>query len=338
MTKPRRPPLVRLCELQVGQMADFYAQLAEKRKGNTQGGKPYYQLRFRDARRTAAVMVWSDSDMFEPCTHWQAGQFFKIRGIYREHERFGPQLDIEAIRPVEDRDREDGFSECDFVTASRYDPEQMFQELVAWVDAEIKDIPLRQLVGKLLTDHQAALKGLPATDRKFYPFPGGWLEHVLHVARHSVWIADRYMELFPDLSPPLNRDLVAAAAVLHDIGRVRELDPIPGQPTRTTVAGELFGHIFLAYDMIRDAAREIPDLNPELVQLLLHIVASHLRLPEWGSPRLPCIPEVLIIHHLDDLDAKFEMFARCLTNDAGEGPFTERDPILSRPLLKQRSV
>ncbi len=338
MTKPRRPPLVRLCELQVGQLADFYAQLAEKRKGNTQGGKPYYQLRFRDARRTAVVMVWSDSEMFEPCTHWQAGQFFKIRGTYREHERFGPQLDIEAIRPVEDRDREDGFSEWDFVTASRYEPEQMYQELLAWVEAEIKDGPLRQLVGKLLADNAAALKIMPATDRKFYPFPGGWLEHVLHVARHSVWIADRYIELFPDLTPPLNRDLVAAAAVLHDIGRVRELDPIPGQPTRISVAGELFGHIFLAHDMIRDAAREIPELNPELLQLLLHIVASHLRLPEWGSPRLPCIPEVLIIHHLDDLDAKLEMFARCLINDPGEGPFTERDPVLNRPLLKQRSV
>ena len=83
---------------------------------------------------------------------------------------------------------------------------------------------------------------------------------------------------------------------------------------------------------------ELPDLNPELLELLLHIVVTHLRLPEWGSPRLPCIPEVLIVHHADDLDAKFEMYARCLTKDVADGPFTERDPNLGRALLKGRKV
>ena len=75
-----------------------------------------------------------------------------------------------------------------------------------------------------------------------------------------------------------------------------------------------------------------------LLELLLHMVVSHLRLPEWGSPRLPLIPEVLIVHHADDLDAKFEMYARCLTRDAADGPFTDRDPVLGRPLLKGRTV
>jgi 3'-5' exoribonuclease len=60
--------------------------------------------------------------------------------------------------------------------------------------------------------------------------------------------------------------------------------------------------------------------------------------PEWGSPRLPAIPEVLIVHHADDLDAKFEMYARCLSADGGEGAFTARDPVLGRPLLKGRTV
>ena len=133
--------------------------------------------------------------------------------------------------------------------------------------------------------------------------------------------------------------LVVAGAVLHDIGRVKELEAgPPGQPARAGVSGELFGHLFLAYDMVRGAAKDTADLNPELLELLLHVVVSHLRLPEWGSPRLPCIPEVLILHHADDLDAKFEMYHRCLTRDTADGPFTERDPILGRPLLKRRDV
>ena len=79
-------------------------------------------------------------------------------------------------------------------------------------------------------------------------------------------------------------------------------------------------------------------MNPELQRLLEHLLLTHLGLPEWGSPRLPLIPEVLIVHHADDLDAKIEMFARCLTRDTGDGPFTERDPILGKQLLKGRIV
>jgi 3'-5' exoribonuclease len=339
MSKSRRPPLLKLAEIQAGQFADCFAQLVEKRRGQTQNGKPYYQLRFRDSRRSVVVMIWQDHDLFEACqSQWQVGQFFKLRGTFVEHERYGPQMEVEAIRPVEERDREDGFQERDFVPTSRYDPEQLFQELVQWVQQEIRTGPLQELVLRLLHKHEAELKPLPASDRRYYPFAGGWLEHTLNVARHSVWLADRYIQLYPELHPPINRDLVAAAAVLHEIGRVRELDLSVGTPPRLSVAGELFGHVILAYDMIRTAAAEVTELSAELVELLLHVVLAHLRLPEWGSARLPCIPEVLILHYADDLDAKLEMYIRCLTTDSSDGPFTERDPILGRALLKQRSV
>ncbi|GIW84356.1 MAG: 3'-5' exoribonuclease YhaM [Gemmataceae bacterium] len=339
MSKSRRPPLLKLAEIQPGQFADCFAQLVEKRRGQTQSGKPYYQLRFRDSRRTVVVMIWQDSELFETCQlQWQVGQFFKLRGTFMEHERYGPQLEVEAIRPVEERDREDGFQERDFIQTSRHDPEQMYVQLVQWVEQEIRTGPLRELVLRLLHKYEAELKPLPASDRRYYPFSGGWLEHTLTVARHSVWLADRYIQLYPELQPPINRDLIAAAAVLHDIGRVRELDLSGGLPPRVSVAGELFGHLILAHDMIRSAAAEVADLSAEMLELLLHIVLAHLRLPEWGSTRLPCIPEVLILHHADDLDAKLEMYIRCLTTDSTDGPFTERDPILGRPLLKQRSV
>ncbi len=259
--------------------------------------------------------------------------------MFSEHEKYGPQIDIDQIRLVEDRDRAEGFTELDFVERSRFDPDQMFAELDALVVGEVKDPPLRQLVLKVLHANAGALKLLPATARTYYPFAGGWLEHTLNVARNCAWLADRYARQFPDLRPPLNRDLVVAGAVLHDVGRLREYEPgTPGQPTRAGVEGELFGHLLLGVQLVRDAAVEVPDLNPELLRLLEHILYSHLRLPEWGSPRLPLIPEVLIVHHADDLDAKFEMYARCLTRDTADGPFTERDPVLGRPLLKGRTV
>ncbi len=340
MSKLKKPALVKLSEMQPGQLADCFAQLAEKKPGTTQTGKPFYTCRFRDPRRTATVMVWADSGLFEECqTEWQIGQFFKIRGTFAEHEKYGPQIDAEMVRLVAERDREDGFTELDFMERSRFDPDAMFSELDALTVAEIHDPPLRLLTQKLLHTHAAVLKLLPASARHYYPFASGWLEHTLNVAKNCVWLAERYANQFPDLKPALNRDLVVAGAVLHDLGRVKELEAgPPGQPSRVGVPGELFGHLFLAYDMIRAGAKDVPDLNPELLELLLHIVVTHLRIPEWGSPRLPCIPEVLILHHADDLDAKFEMYARCLTKDTTDGPFTERDPVLGRPLLKQRNV
>ena len=156
------------------------------------------------------------------------------------------------------------------------------------------------------------------------------------MAHNCLVLADKYIAHYRELTPPLNRDLVIAGAVLHDLGRAAELDDaVPAHPT---VPGRLLGHLFLGRDLVRDAAREQGDVNPELVQLLEHLIVSHLNLPEWGSPRLPLIPESLILHHADDLDAKLEMYARCLTRDTAAGPFTARDPVLGRQLYKGRTV
>lgn len=339
MSKPKpKPVLAKLHDLKTGQSADFFAQLAEKSRGTTRDGKPFVTCRFRDARRTASCPVWEDSPHYAAALEWSAGQFFKVRGKYAEHEKYGPQIDIEQIRQVEERDRGEGFTELDFVERSRFDPDDMLRELRDLVTAEVSDVPLRSLVLRVLAENEAALRLLPGSLNRYYTFAGGWLEHTLSVARSCVWLADKYAAQFPEL-PHFNRDLVIAGAVLHDIGRVKELEAgPPGAPAKAGVAGELFGHLYLGYDMVRTAGRDVPDLNPELLELLLHVVTTHLRLPEWGSPRLPCIPEVLIVHHADDLDAKFEMYARCLTRDTADGPFTDRDPQLGRPLLKGRKV
>jgi 3'-5' exoribonuclease len=283
-------------------------------------------------------MVWADGGYYESCEgEWRPGQFFKIRGVYVESERYGPQIDIQQIRHVIDADSDDGFQPADFVECSRFHPDAMFAELRALAETSIGDEPLRRLVVSLLDRHAPAWKQRPATTRNFYPFPGGLLEHTLSVTKSCLHLAEKYATHYAEVSPPINRDLVVAGAMLHDIGRVVELndDPVKAEPT---IPGRLFGHLFLGRDVVRDAAREQGDVNPELVAMLEHIVISHLNHPEWGSPRLPLLPECLIIHHADDLDAKIEMYMRCLRNDKADGPFTDRDPVLGRQLFKGRSV
>lgn len=333
-----KPILVRLHELTDGQHADFFALLAERTKSATREGKPFYTCRFRDVCRTVTFMVWADGGRFEECEKdWREGQFYKIRGRYHEHDRYGPQIEIEQIRAVTDADRADSFDPAQLIEGSRHDAEAMFAELRSLAEEQIADVPFRRLVLTILDRHAGPLKSLPATQRNFYPFRGGLLEHILSVTHSCLHLAEKYAAAYPELKPPINRDLVIAGAILHDIGRVKELadDPVNPQPT---VPGRLFGHLFLGRDLVRDTAHELGDVHPELVELLQHIIIAHLNHPEWGSPRLPLVPECLIIHHADDLDAKLEMYARCLTKDQASGPFTDRDPVLGRQLYKGRTV
>ena len=139
-------------------------------------------------------------------------------------------------------------------------------------------------------------------------------------------LAETFAARYTELKPPLNRDAVVAGAILHDMGRVLELGTNRSIP-QPTVPGRLLGHLILGRDLFRDTARELADVHPDIVQLLEHLILTHLSLPEWGSPRLPLAPEVLIVHHADDMDAKIEMYARCLTRDKEPGPFTARDPV-----------
>src|SRR5262249_4298288 len=147
---------------------------------------------------------------------------------------------------------------------------------------EIVDAPLQRLVLTLLERNGERLKRLPATLNKFYPFCGGLLEHTLSVAHACLGLADQYVARYTKLQPPLNRDLVLAGAILHDLGRLLEFDDESAMP-QATVSGQLFGHLFLGRDLVRDTARELGDINPELLQLLEHILVTHLNLPEWGS-------------------------------------------------------
>jgi 3'-5' exoribonuclease len=321
-----------------GQFADFFTLLAERTKSTTREGKPFYNCRFRDARRVVSFMAWADSPWYEPCERdWKEGQFYKIRGVYGEHEKYGGQIEIHNIRPVVAEDQADGFDPAEFVEHSRRDATAMFAELKELATAQIADAPLRRLVLTLLDRHAEPFKRVPATLNKFYPFAGGLLEHTLSVTHSCLHLVDKYAAYYAELRPPLNRDLVVAGAILHDIGRVLEFgnDLLIPQPT---VPGRLFGHLFLGRDLVRDTARELGDVHPELLQLLEHIIVAHLNLPEWGSPRLPLVPECLLIHHADDLDAKLEMYVRCLSRDQAPGPFTDRDPVLNRRLYKGRSV
>lgn len=332
--KPRHER-AHLHQFEPGQFGECFANLAERARGQTRDGKPFYACKFRDKARAVSAMIWADADLFADCdANWVAGEYYKLQFLYQEHEKYGPQIEIHAIRPVTDDDAADGFDLGDFVDASRFRPSDMLRDLRTLVETEVADDTLREVVQALLLEYEERLLILPGSQRHYYPFVGGWLEHTLSVARNCVWLADRYLASNAGAGRWLNRDIVVAGAVLHDIGRAEELEakPLPGQ----TVRGQLVGHVALGRDIVVRKMGQFDSLDPRLALMLEHVMQSYLTLPEWGSPRLPQIPEVLIIHHADDLDAKLEMYLRCLSRDQSAGDFTERDPALGRMLYRDR--
>jgi 3'-5' exoribonuclease len=322
-------PVTPLSEMTVGQLADTFALLSEKQELKTRDGKPYWRVVFRDAAREVAFPIWQDATWAEDCRDsWTPGLFYKIRAEYRE-TTYGPQLDIHKIRETTDADAADGFDPAMCLARSRFDPNEMFAELVELARERIADAALAGLATAILEQHREALLTLPAAQRNHHAYLGGYLEHVLSVTRNGVWLAEKYSRDYPDMQPPLSTDLVIAGAMLHDIGKLIELEQRP-QGASYTAAGNLIGHILLGRDLVRDAARD-HEIDPETLLRLEHIIVSHQRLPEWGSPKPPMTPEALIVHYADDLDAKYQMMAAALAAAADDEPFTDtRNPLRHR--------
>lgn len=319
---------VPLAELTHGQESDFYALLTAKEELTTKDGKPYFRVGFRDAGREVNFPIWSDTTWATACREqWQVGMFFKLRAQYRE-TNYGPQLEIRKIRPVNDDDTNEGFDPAMCLPASQFDPVEMFDamtELAQSIDEE----PLAEFVTSLLEQHRETLLTMPAAKYNHHAHVGGFLEHVLSVSRTCAYLADKYAEMYPDMQPPLRKGLVVAGGILHDIGKLRELEETP-TGAEYTPAGSLIGHILQGRDIIREHAAE-HSLDDETLLRLEHIIVSHQRLPEWGSPKPPMTPEALLVHYADDCDAKFQMMLIALADDATEGPLTSsRNPMHQR--------
>ena len=326
------PPLVTLCEMQPDQEGDLFVLLTAKEELLTKNGKPYYRVTFRDRGREVSFPVWSDSPWGAACRdEWEPGRFYKLRASYRETQ-YGPQLDIHKIRETNDDDRADGFDPAMCRPVSRFDPQAMFDELLAIAREQIAPEPLLKLVLAMLEENHDALLTAPAARRNHHAFAGGLLEHMLSVARSCVFLARHYNEYYADAGVPLNAGLVVAGGILHDIGKLRELDAGPAETTYTA-EGSLVGHLVLGRDMIRETAERV-GLDLETRLRLEHLLLAHQRLPEWGSPKPPMTPEALIVHHADDLDAKLNMMFHILDDDTTAGPVTSRRNILRHEVFR----
>ena len=271
--------LVNLCDLSDGDTGDFFALLTSKEDLTTRDGKPYFRVGFRDARREVSFPIWGDSPWAVSCRdEWTPGTFYKLRAVYQE-TNYGPQLEIRKIREVVDADGADGFDPSMCLERTRFDPGAMFDELLSIARQRIARDGLRAVVESILVANRHEMLTCPAARHHHHAFSGGLLEHTLSVTRTALFLADKYDEYYPDLAPRLDKELVVAGAILHAVGKLRELEQDPTGATYTP-AGELVGHVLLGRDMVREAAAAA-EIDAQTLLRLEHLIVSHQRLPEW---------------------------------------------------------
>ena len=154
-----------------------------------------------------------------------------------------------------------------------------------------------------------AYREAPAARQLHHAWLGGLLEHVVSL----LGLADRVAAHYP----MLDRDLLITGVILHDIGKIRELSWDTGFDY--TVEGVLLGHIQMGIDLAEKTIAGLPDFPDRLRTLVLHMILSHHGKLEFGSPKLPMIPEALVLNFLDDLDAKMQAMASEFEKSAREG-------------------
>ncbi|WP_155877669.1 HD domain-containing protein [Desulfuromonas sp. AOP6] len=251
-------------------------------------GKPYMTLKLVDRTGEVEGRVWDRVDEFNDL--FGKDDFIRVKG--KASVYLGKmQLVVQEIERLD----EDKISLADFLPVSARDAQVMAAELRQKVDS-LRNPHLQALLKAFLDDVaflQAYCKA-PAAKSMHHVYLGGLLEHSLAVADLADDICRRY--------PDLDRDLLVAGALLHDIGKVEELRYV--RTFDYTDEGKLLGHIVMGVEMIDEKLRGLENFPRPLALLLKHLLLSHHGQYEYGSPKRPKTMEAVVLNFIDDLDAK----------------------------------
>jgi 3'-5' exoribonuclease len=289
------------------------------------GGGQYLALSLSDKTGAMEGRMWDDiGSAVETCG---AGCYVKVQGQIQKYQgKF--QITLSKLRLAAEQEVE----AADFVPTTRFDVGEMWAELRGYVDG-FANAELKRLVFAFLDDERigAAYRAAPAAKMLHHAWIGGLLEHVLALVRVCRATAPFY--------PEVDADLLVTGAVLHDIGKVRELSW--GTTFGYTLEGQMIGHISLAQGMLREKIGALPGFPEKLRVLVEHMILSHHGRYEFGSPKLPMTPEAVLLSALDDVEAKMQAMRNEFGRDAAAGKsgaeMTEWVRSLERPVLNSRA-
>jgi len=305
-------------------ITDFFAVTAKQLRTRREGGE-YLALTLGDKTGQFDARMWEN---FADCVpKFEAGSVVKVQALVC---RFADklQLKIEKLRPADPHE----FTLSDFVPTTEKNVEELWSQLNAIVST-FTDPHLLALARNFLedADFSAALKEAPAARSMHHAFIGGMLEHVVSMLGLCDAVARHY--------PQIHRDLLLTGALLHDIGKLKELSW--GTSFDYTMEGQMLGHITIGIGQIDQKISALPGFPEQLRLLVQHMVLSHHGKYEFGSPKLPMIPEAVLLHYIDDMDAKMQTmdseFRKAANAGRDAATMTEWVRSMERPLLNTRA-
>lgn len=262
-----------------------------KRSAETRNGKPYDNLILQDKTGTLDGKVWDPNS--GGIADYDEMDFIEVYGEVISYNN-NLQLNIKQIRKAQEGE----YIPADYMPTTEKSTESMYEELLGYVK-QIGNTYLRQAVEYYFVKDPAFIsrfKTHSAAKSVHHGFSGGLLEHTLSVVKFCEYMVGAY--------PILNKDLLYAAAICHDIGKTKELSSFPENDY--TDDGQLLGHIVIGVEMISDAVRAIPGFPARLASELKHCIIAHHGELEYGSPKKPALAEALALNFADCTDAKMQ--------------------------------
>ena len=275
--------------------SDIYLCKA-KQSAKTKAGKSYYSLVLQDKTGTADGKIWELTGGIE---HFEAMDYIKVEADVTVFQGSN-QLNIRRVR----RAGEGEYLPEDYLPTSRYSIGSMYEELKRTI-ASIKNEKLRKLLESFFVEDEVFRKAFcahSAAKSVHHGFVGGLLEHTLSVVKLCEFYCVRYSIL--------NRDLLLTAAMLHDIGKVKELSDFPENDY--TDDGQLLGHIVMGVEMVGRHMEQISGFPKKTASEIKHCILAHHGEFEYGSPKKPALAEALALNFADNTDAKMETIREIL--------------------------
>ncbi len=284
------------------------------------GGGPYLALSLGDRTGEVTALVWENVERLREVL--VPGAVVSVRG---QVQRYNQRIQV-VIRRAEEL-AEDQVDQELFVRSSSVDPTVLWDKLIALIE-EVGQPSMRQVLFRVFSDPEVErlFKVAPAARSMHHAFRSGLLEHTVSTAVVARTLAQHY---------ELDEDLVTAGALLHDLGKVWELEI--GASIEYTDDGRLLGHLPMEVLFVERKILELDSFPPELRRQLLHILLAHHGEYEFGSPKRPKTPEALLVHMVDNLDSKMAgMLEAIAAEGADDSAWTPFSKILERHVYRRR--
>lgn len=279
-------------DIKAGTQVDDVFYCSRRDVKERRDGGAFLTLELRDKTGSVAAIMWDRIEDALRCV--EVGGFYRVVGRMGDYQG-KPQFTISLIYPADPSD----ISRDDFIAASRYDRAQMMTELRGYI-ATVKNRHLRALLDAFFADAGLAeqFSLAPGGARVHHACLGGLLEHTVMMCRAA--------QPLPDIYPEVDRDLLLAGVILHDVGKVKEY--VYDVAIDHTPDGRLMGHLVMGSKMVEDKIAAIKGFPAELSRMIRHIILSHHGELEFGSPKTPKFAEAFLVFSLDYADSRLAIF------------------------------